>query len=288
MMMDAAAAVTARRFASLVKIEHSIFALPYAYVGLVLAPGGVSAADVVWVTVAMVGARSLAMALNRLIDASIDARNPRTARRELPAGLLTRAQVLGFCALSLAVFLVAVWQLDPVVRLLWPIPVIAFVVYPYLKRVTWTCHIVLGLIDGLAPVGAWVAVSGDFSAGAWILGGAVALWVAGFDVIYATMDLEVDRQQGLHSLPARFGVAKALLATRVMHATSVVLLIVLGPLLGLGPAYYLGVAVVAALLAYENAIVSADDLSRVDMAFLAMNGVIALVFLAGVLLDAAL
>jgi 4-hydroxybenzoate polyprenyltransferase len=282
-----APAVTARRFASLVKIEHSVFALPYAYVGAILATGGVpGAADLVWITVAMVGARSLAMALNRLIDAGIDARNPRTARRELPAGLLTTGQVVAFCAVSLAVFLVAVWQLDPVTRLLWPIPVIGFVVYPYLKRFTWTCHLFLGVVDALAPMGGWVAVTGELPLEAYLLGAAVALWIAGFDVIYATMDLEIDRREGLHSIPKRFGIARALLVTRAFHALSVVLLVWLGVALGLGPLYYAGVAVVAGLLLYENGIVSADDLSRVDMAFFTMNGVIAVVFLAGVLLDA--
>src|SRR5215470_16829664 len=143
----------ARLFARLIKVEHTIFALPFAYVGAFLAVDGVpSGHDLVWITVAMVGARSLAMSLNRLIDASIDARNPRTARRELPSGLLNGWQVLGFCAVSLAVFLVAVYQLDPIVRWLWPIPVVAFVVYPYLKRFTWLCHPWLGAVDGLAPV----------------------------------------------------------------------------------------------------------------------------------------
>jgi 4-hydroxybenzoate polyprenyltransferase len=282
-----AAAVTARRFASLVKVEHSVFALPYAYVGAVLAVGGIPpAADVAWITVAMVGARSLAMALNRLIDAGIDARNPRTARRELPAGLLSRAQVLVFCLASLAVFLVAVWQLAPVTRLLWPIPVIAFVVYPYLKRFTWLCHAFLGAVDGLAPIGGWVAVSDHVGWEPFVLGTAVALWIGGFDIIYATMDVAVDRAQGLYSVPSRFGIARALLATRVAHALSVVLLAVLGAALDVGPAYYLGLAIVAGLLLYENSIVHPDDLSRVDMAFLTMNGVIAIVFMAGVVLDA--
>ncbi len=280
-------AVTARRFASLVKIEHSIFALPYAYVGAILASGGLPpAADLFWITVAMVGARSLAMALNRLIDAGIDARNPRTARRELPAGLLSRAQVAAFCLASLAIFLVAVWQLAPVTRSLWPIPVIGFVVYPYLKRFTWTCHLFLGAVDALAPVGGWVAISNDVTWEPFVLGAAVALWIAGFDVIYATMDIDVDRRQGLHSIPSRFGIAPALLFTRAAHLLSVLLLIWLGVLLDLGVLYYAGVAVVAALLAYENAIVHADDLSRVNMAFLTMNGVIAIVFLVGVLADA--
>jgi 4-hydroxybenzoate polyprenyltransferase len=282
-----ATAVYARRFVSLVKLEHTVFALPYAYTGAILALGQVpSASQVLWITVAMVGARSLAMALNRLIDAAIDARNPRTARREIPAGLLSRTNVIAFAVASLIVFLVAVWQLAPITRWLWPIPVAGFVIYPYLKRFTWLCHPFLGAVDGLAPVGGWVAVTNHVDPAAFLLGGAVALWIGGFDIIYATMDIEIDRSQGLHSIPRDFGIATALRITRVFHLVSVLLLVWLGIVLGLGPLYYLGVAVVAALLAYENSIVSADDLSRVDMAFLTMNGVIALVFLAGVLADA--
>jgi 4-hydroxybenzoate polyprenyltransferase len=279
--------VYARRFVSLVKLEHTVFALPYAYAGAVLAENEIpSLQRLLWITVAMVGARSLAMSLNRLIDAGIDAQNPRTARRELPAGLLSPLQVAGFAAASLAIFLIAVWQLPSITHVLWPIPVAGFVIYPYLKRVTWTCHVFLGAVDGLAPVGGWVAVTGTVDWQPFLLGGAVALWIAGFDIIYATMDLEVDRRQGLHSIPRRFGVAAALLTTRIFHAGSVALLVWLGIALSLGPFYWLGLAVVAGLLAYENSIVSADDLSRVDMAFLQMNGVIAIVFLAGVLADA--
>jgi 4-hydroxybenzoate polyprenyltransferase len=282
-----ATAVYARRFVSLVKLEHTVFALPYAYTGAILALGQVpSASQILWITVAMVGARSLAMALNRLIDAAIDARNPRTARREIPAGLLSRSDVIAFAVASLIVFLVAVWHLAPITRWLWPIPVAGFVIYPYLKRFTWLCHPFLGAVDGLAPVGGWVAVTNHVDPTAFLLGGAVALWIGGFDIIYATMDVEIDRSQGLHSIPRDFGIATALRVTRVFHLVSVLLLVWLGIALGLGPLYYLGVAVVAALLAYENSIVSADDLSRVDMAFLTMNGVIALVFLAGVLADA--
>jgi 4-hydroxybenzoate polyprenyltransferase len=279
--------VTARRFVSLVKFEHTVFALPFAFVGAILSIGDVpSAATLGWVTLAMVGARSLAMALNRVIDAAIDARNPRTARREIPAGLLSRGNVVAFALASLLVFLIAVWQLAPITRWLWPIPVAGFVIYPYLKRFTWLCHPFLGAVDGLAPIGGWVAVTNHVDATPFLLGGAVALWIGGFDIIYATMDLEIDRSQGLHSIPRRFGVAAALGITRAFHLASVLLLVWLGISLGLGPLYYLSVAVVAALLAYENSIVSADDLSRVDMAFLTMNGVIALVFLAGVLADA--
>ena len=148
----------------------------------------------------MVGARSLAMGLNRLIDAEIDARNPRTADRELPAGLLSRAQVTAFCALAFALYLVACFQLDPLVRWLWPIPLVGFVVYPYLKRFTWLSHIWLGVVDGLAPVGAWVAITGQLPWEAWALGGAVAAWIAGFDLFYSLFDREVDREQGLHSV----------------------------------------------------------------------------------------
>jgi len=279
--------VYARRFVSLVKLEHTVFALPYAYAGAVLAENEIpSLQRLLWITVAMVGARSLAMSLNRLIDAGIDAQNPRTARRELPAGLRSPRQVAGFAVASLAIFLIAVWQLPSITHVLWPIPVAGFVIYPYLKRVTWTCHVFLGAVDGLAPVGGWVAVTGTVDWQPFLLGSAVALWIAGFDIIYATMDLEVDRRQGLHSIPRRFGVAAALLTTRIFHAGSVALLVWLGIALSLGPFYWLGLAVVAGLLAYENSIVSADDLSRVDMAFLQMNGVIAIVFLAGVLADA--
>ena len=283
--MSSAGAYPAR-FASLVKIEHTIFALPFAYVGVLLALGDVpSFVDFLWVTVAMVGARSLAMALNRLVDAEIDARNPRTAGRELPGGLLSRVQVLGFCVLSLAVFLVAVWQLDPLVRWLWPIPVLGFVVYPYLKRFTWLAHLWLGAVDGLAPVGGWVAVTGELPWEAWVLGAAVAFWVAGFDLFYALLDLEVDRAQGLHSWPVRWGERGTFAAARAFHAATVVLLGVVGLGVQAGGAYWLGVAAVAGLLMYEHRLVRPGDLRRLDAAFFTVNGVISVVFCAFVLVD---
>src|SRR2546423_8089437 len=196
--MITAAASYPRRFASLVKIEHTVFALPFAYVGALLCVNKIpSAHDLVWITLAMIGARPLAMGLKRLIDAAIDARNPRTAVRELPSGLLSRSQVALFCVASLALFLVAVFQLDPLVRWLWPIPVVGFVIYPYLKRWSWLCHLWLGAVDGLAPVGAWVAITGKLPWQAWVLGGAVAAWVAGFDCLYALLDADVDRDPRL-------------------------------------------------------------------------------------------
>jgi 4-hydroxybenzoate polyprenyltransferase len=275
-----------RRFASLVKIEHTVFALPFAYIGALLAVDGIpSAHDLLWITAAMVGARSLAMSLNRLIDAEIDARNPRTAARELPAGLLTRAQVIAFAGASLALYLVAVFQLDPVVRWLWPIPLVGFVVYPYLKRVTWLCHLWLGAVDGLAPVGAWAAITGQFPWEAWALGGAVAFWVAGFDLFYSLFDLEVDRAQGLHSVATRFGVRGAFVGARLFHGVTVALLAAAGAGLSVGLWYWLGVVSVAALLGYEHALVRPDDLRRLNTAFFTVNGVIAVVFLAFVVLD---
>jgi 4-hydroxybenzoate polyprenyltransferase len=274
------------RYARLVKIEHTVFALPFAYVGAFLAVGAVpSGHDLLWITVAMAGARSLAMALNRLVDAELDARNPRTATRELVTGALSRASVVAFCAGSLALFLVAVWQLDPLVRWLWPIPVLAFVVYPYLKRFTWLCHLWLGVADGLAPVGAWAAIRGDLGWQAWALGAAVTFWVAGFDLFYALFDLDVDRREGLHSWATRFGVHGVFAGARAMHALTVVALAVAGAGLDVGWLYWVGVAVVAALLAYEHLLVKPDDLRRLDAAFFTMNGVISIAFFAFVLLD---
>jgi len=197
--VSTAVAPLPRRLASLVRIEHTVFALPFAYAGALLAAGGWPGwADMLWITVAMTGARTLAMALNRLLDAELDGRNPRTASRELPSGVLSRVQVVALCLVSLAIFLVAVFQLDPVVRWLWPIPVAMFFVYPYLKRFTWLCHLWLGACLGLAPVGAWLAVTGEAPWEAWVLGAAVLLWVAGFDLFYSLFDLEHDRGVGLH------------------------------------------------------------------------------------------
>jgi 4-hydroxybenzoate polyprenyltransferase len=282
----AGGAEVGRRFASLVKLEHTVFALPFAYVGAFLAadrfPGW---PELGWITLAMVGARTLAMGLNRLIDAELDARNPRTASRELPAGSLSRAQVLTLCVVSLLAFLAAVVQLEPVVRWLWPIPVALFVVYPYLKRFTWLCHFWLGACLGLAPVGAWVALTGELPWQAWALGGAVALWVAGFDLFYSLFDLEHDRREGLRSWATRWGVTGVFAGARTFHLGTVALLIVAGLGLDVGIAYWLGMAAVAALLGYEHALVRPDDLRRLDAAFFTVNGIISVVFFAFVAVD---
>jgi 4-hydroxybenzoate polyprenyltransferase len=270
----------------LVKFEHTIFALPFAYVGAFLAVHGVpSGHDLLWITLAMIGARSLAMALNRLIDARIDAANPRTAKREVPSGALSSGDVLSFCAASLGLYVLAVWQLDPLVRWLAPIPVAAFVIYPYLKRFTWLCHLWLGAVDGLAPVGAWAAIEGHIPWQACALGGAVAAWVAGFDLFYALFDVEVDRAQGLHSWATRFGERGAFAGARALHLATVALLVAAGIGLSVGVAYWLGVVVVALLLLYEHSLVRPGDLRRLDAAFFTMNGVISVAFFAFVLVD---
>ena len=275
------------RFARLVKIEHTVFALPFAYVGAFLAVGGTPTAhDLLWITLAMVGARSLAMALNRLVDAGIDARNPRTAGRELPSGQLSVVQVVLFCLASLALFLVAVWQLAPLTHWLWPIPIAGFVLYPYLKRWTWLCHLWLGAVDGLAPVGAWVAITNHLPWEAWLLGAAVAFWVAGFDCFYALFDVDVDRSEGLHSIVTRFGVRGAFLGARLSHLATVACLVIAGAGLSVGVLYWLGVAVVAALLLYEHLLVRPDDLGRLNAAFFTMNGVISVAFATFVIADA--
>jgi 4-hydroxybenzoate polyprenyltransferase len=276
----------ARLYYRLVKFEHTIFALPFAYVGAFLAVDGVpSGHDLLWITLAMVGARSLAMALNRLIDARIDAANPRTASRELPAGALSVSAVVAFCAAAVVLYGVAVFELDPLVRWLSPIPVAAFVIYPYLKRYTWLCHLWLGAVDGLAPVGAWAAIKGTLPWQSWALGAAVAAWVAGFDLFYALFDVDVDLRQGLHSWATRFGERGAFAGARALHLLTLALLVAAGVGLHVGLLYWLGVVAVGGLLLYEHSLVRPGDLRRLDAAFFTMNGVISVAFFVFVLAD---
>lgn len=287
--MSTAALSLPRRFAALVKFEHTVFALPFAYVGAFLAVDGYpGTGPLVWLTLAMVGARTLAMALNRLIDAELDARNPRTAGREIPAGVVTRAQVWALCTAALALYLVAAFQLDPVVRYLWPIPVVMFVVYPYLKRVTWLCHLWLGACTGLAPLGAWLAVTGKAPWEAFALFAAQGLWVAGFDLFYSLFDLAHDRAAGLRSWAVRFGERGVFRGARAFHVVVVALLAAVGAGLGSDVFYWLGVVAVAGLLIYEHTLVRPGDLRRLDAAFFTVNGVISVVFFVFVVLDTTL
>ena len=250
-------------FARLVKIEHSVYALPFAYAGAFLAAGGWPTwSQIIWITVAMVGARSAAMALNRLIDAGIDARNPRTAERELPAGRLGRREVWAFTVVSVVLLVVAAFNLSEPCRYLWPIPLAAFVLYPYTKRFTWFCHYFLGLTLGLAPAAAWIAVTGSLAPEAWLLFFAVGLWVGGFDVLYAVFDLEFDREQGLHSLPVSIGARGAVVVSAVSHVVTIALLAAVGALAGLDWIYWAGLFLVAALLAWPHIDIARRGLRR--------------------------
>lgn len=266
-------------FARLIKVEHSVFALPFAYAGAFLArPGWPGWSNLIWITVAMIGARSAAMALNRLIDAEIDARNPRTAARELPAGRLRRGEVILFTLASVAVLVLAAFNLSHPCRYLWPIPVLAFVVYPYLKRFTALCHYGLGLTDGLAPAAAWLAVSGHLSWPPVLLFLAVGLWIGGFDIIYAIFDLDVDRREGIHSIPVSVGERGALRIAALSHVAALVLLFVVGGLLHLPVAYFAGMIVVVALLAWSNIDIARRGLDRVGMGFMTTNSVVGIVY----------
>ena len=271
-------------FARLIKVEHSVYALPFAYAGALLAEQRVpSWQDLVWITVAMVAARSAAMALNRLIDAELDARNPRTAAREMPMGLLRRGEVVLFIVASLAVLVLAAFELSAPCRYLWPIPVAAFVLYPYTKRFTALCHYVLGLTDGLAPAAAWIAVSGRLSLSPVLLFFAVGLWVGGFDVIYAVFDLEFDRREGVSSIPVALGVPWAMAIAALSHLAAVGLLFWVGAALHLPLVYFAGCGLVAVLLAASHVDIATRGLRRVGMAFMTANGVVSVVYFVAVL-----
>ena len=267
-----------RIYLEMIKFEHSVFALPFAYLGAFLSQTRVpDFVTIFWITLAMVGARSFAMALNRLIDIEIDRRNPRTSDRALPKGLLSVSNVFIFSLASMSIFLLAVYNLAPLCRYLWPIVVIPFVFYPYTKRFTWLSHFILGLCLGLAPVGAWIAVTNTVSMEPFMIGAAVLCWVAGFDIFYSIQDIAFDRQHGLHSIPARFGIKTSLILTKILHSTSILLLSWVGIRLNLGLFYFVGVLVAAVLLAYENSLIRPHDVSRLNVAFFTMNGIISVI-----------
>ncbi|HKK01001.1 MAG TPA: UbiA-like polyprenyltransferase [Desulfuromonadales bacterium] len=274
----------------MIKFSHTVFAFPFALMGVVLA-SLVSGApptigQVFWICVAMVGARSGAMGLNRIIDARIDAENPRTAGRHIPVGLVSRGEAWFFVAVSFAVLLVAAWMLNPLCFYLAPVVIFFLGLYSYCKRFTTLAHIVLGLCLGAAPVGAWIALRGDIGWPVVALGFAVLFWVAGFDIFYALQDLEFDREKGLHSIPARLGVERSLKLVRIFHVLMVALLLLIPLGVKLGWIYLAGVAVVAAFLVYEHRLVKPDDLSRLDAAFFSMNGYISVTIFLFTLIDA--
>ena len=274
-------------YGRMIKFSHSIFALPFAFSGAALAAtvAGLSFEKVGWILVAMVAARSAAMGFNRLVDRHIDAANPRTSGRELPQGAVTPAAVTVFVAVSAAALVVAAYQLNPLCFYCSPLVLAVLFFYSLTKRFTWASHLVLGLSLGGAPLGAWIAVTGEFGLPPMVLGIAVLCWVAGFDVLYACQDLEFDRGAGLHSIPVRFGLVGALNIARALHVAAVIGLCYVGFLMGLQFLYWLGVGLVALLLLWEHRLVRPNDLTKVNMAFMTMNSLVSVVFFAFTLAD---
>ncbi len=275
----------------MIKFEHTVFALPFAVMSAFFAAGGVPPWGVLgWILVAMVGARSCAMAFNRVADAGIDADNPRTAMRAIPAGLITSKAVGVFTVVSAALLVVAAWRLNPLALALSPVALVTIMGYSYAKRFTSFAHVWLGVSLAIAPVGAWIAVVGKFDLLPLLLGLVVLLWVAGFDIIYACQDIDFDKGKGLHSIPTRLGIRGSLILSAVLHVLMIGVLIAI-PSVGassgvaLGLPYWLGLKAVAALLTYEHVIVRPSDLSRVNAAFYTMNGVISLVLMAACVVD---
>ena len=274
-------------YGRMIKFSHSVFALPFAFSGALLAATytGITPAQIGWIALAMVGARSAAMGFNRLVDRHLDAANPRTQNRELPRGVVSPQAVGLFVVLSALALVWAAYQLNPLCFYLSPLVLAVLLFYSLTKRFTWTSHLVLGLSLGGAPLGAWIAVTGGFDLIPLLLCLGVLVWVAGFDIIYACQDHSFDVRAGLHSIPVRFGIARALHIARVLHLLFVVLLIIVGREAGLSFLYWLGVVVVAGLLVYEHRLVRADDLSRLSTAFMTVNSTVSLIYFAAILAD---
>lgn len=277
-------------YGRMIKFSHSIFAMPFALAAFVLATRieGFGAERLFWIVVAMVGARSAAMGFNRWLDADLDALNPRTAGRELPRGALSRSQVLAFVIVSSAALVGAAWRLNPLCLALSPLALAIVCGYSFTKRFTMLSHVVLGLSLAIAPVGAWIAVRGQVDPTPIPIGLAVLFWVGGFDILYSCQDVEFDHKLTLHSIPARFGIPRALVLARVAHVLALAFLVSVALVTPLHPSYFVGIAVIAALFLYEHSLVKADDLSRIDAAFFTVNGWIGVLYLLTVVLASAL
>ncbi|MCP3772453.1 putative 4-hydroxybenzoate polyprenyltransferase [Paenibacillus sp. MZ04-78.2] len=277
-------------FLEMIKIEHTLFALPFAFMGALL--GSVvsfnhlpSWGQIGWILLAMIGARSAAMGLNRVIDKVFDAKNPRTAMRAIPAGLISSKEAIMFIIISFVCLFWAAYHLSPLAMKLLPVAVFFLVFYSYTKRFTWTCHLILGMTVALAPLGGWIAVTGEFSLAALVFYVAIVFWLAGFDTIYATQDVEFDKKEGLHSIPARFGIPKALLIARWFHIVTAAGLISLFFLTDLSWVYLIGVLVSYALLMYEHLIVKPTDLTKLNTAFFTMNSTLSISLFVFTLID---
>ena len=281
-----------RVFLEMIKIEHTLFALPFAFMGalvgdIVINDQLPSWSQIGWILMAMVGARSAAMALNRMIDAAIDARNPRTANRAIPAGLLKIGEVLLFTIISFGLLIWAAAMLEPLSFYLLPIAVFMLVFYSFTKRFTWLCHVVLGLTIALAPLGGWVAVTNEIGWEAVIFYVTIACWTAGFDIVYACQDYEFDKNEGLYSIPVRFGIASSLKIARGFHIATAIGFVVLFLLTSLSWWYLIGIIIALGLLIYEHLIVKPNDLTRLNTAFFTMNGVLSIVVFAFTFIDLA-
>jgi 4-hydroxybenzoate polyprenyltransferase len=281
---------TIKTYGQMVRFSHSIFALPFALAGAAFAAvgHGLTLWQLGWIIVAMVAARNAAMGFNPLPDQDLDAANPRTSTRELPRGLMTRRAVWVFVTVLSALFILSAGMLNPLCLALSPVALAVVFLYSYTKRFTWATQFVLGLALAIAPVGGWLAVRGAFGLVPLALAGAVLCWVAGFDIIYACQDVDFDRRTGLHSIPARFGIATSLWIARGLHGITVVLLLSIDALLELHVAYLIGVGLVGICLIVEHALVRSDDLSRVNLAFFTANGIVSLLYLAAALAGIAL
>jgi 4-hydroxybenzoate polyprenyltransferase len=265
-------------FLEMIKFSHTLFALPFALTGALLAAMGVpTVGQIFWILLAMVGARTAAMGLNRLIDAEIDARNPRTATRAIPAGLLSKGNVALFITISLLLLLYAAYRLNPLCMKLAPVAIFFLLLYSYCKRFTALAHVVLGICLAAAPIGAWIAIKGEVSLPPLLLGAAVMFWVAGFDILYALQDLEFDKQAGLHSIPVKLGVTASLWLARIFSMIMIAFLIWLCVVESLGIAFICGIAAVTLLLIYEHWLLKDGDLSRLDLAFFTMNGYVSII-----------
>jgi len=275
-------------FFEMIKFEHTLFALPFAYLGAFLAAYGVPnglrgfqfGLKLFWITLAMIGARTAAMSLNRLIDRHIDARNPRTAQRALPAGQLRVKEVYLYTVLSFLLLGYSAYKLNLLALWLMPIAVFFLVLYSYTKRFTWACHLALGISLGLAPAGAWIGVTGHWALAPILLGFGVMTWVAGFDVVYACQDVEFDRKEGLHSIPAIFGIQRGLEISSFLHIIAPLFFIAVGVVMSMSWLYYVGVAIAIALLFRQHRLVSADDFSKIGVAFFDLNGYLSLLLFA--------
>ncbi|OLN31605.1 UbiA-like polyprenyltransferase [Desulfosporosinus metallidurans] len=275
-----------RVFFEMIKFEHTLFALPFAYLGAFLAADGVpSVSKLVWITLAMIGARTAAMSLNRLIDRHIDARNPRTAQRALPAGQLRVKEVYFYTVLSFLLLGYSAYKLNYLALMLMPIAVFFLVLYSYTKRFTWACHLALGISLGLAPAGAWIGVTGHWALAPILLGLGVVTWVAGFDVVYACQDVEFDRKEGLHSIPAIFGVQRGLEISSFLHMLAPLFFIAVGVVMSMSWLYYAGVGIAIILLFRQHRIVTADDLSKIGVAFFDLNGYLSILLFVFSILD---